>query len=250
MERYLSQAQLYIVPNGGVWAQRSTQGNYFNNIRESLDKYLEKEKLKLIDNPILDDFGNMGSISILIDDQLLSGINHEKILQSMVETPNDHLREVNTVAGFLLYFKVSEEIKDKIIRAIPDKVGNEVEVYLPLILESEAVVSGKFRVRLRVFPRDLVENYSRGNLESGLHFKPPYTLHPGSENQTVYSKLVIALDQFFREDTKPEEEKMKSVKLQASVQTRIAEQAHNFTDEKTKAAFQSRIAAKKREEEG
>ena len=81
----------------------------------------------------------MGSISILIDDQLLSGINHEKILQSMVETPNDHLREVNTVAGFLLYFKVSEEIKDKIIRAIPDKVGNEVEVYLPLILESALI---------------------------------------------------------------------------------------------------------------
>ena len=75
-------------------------------------------------------------------------------------------------------------------------------------------------------------------------------LHPGSENQTIYSKLVIALGQLFREDMKPEEEKMKSAKLQASVQARIAERAHNFTDEKTKAAFQNRIAAKKREEAG
>ena len=248
LERYLSRAQLYIVPNGGAWAQRSTQGNYFKNIRDPLDKYLEKESFKLIEDPILEDFGNMGNVSIVVKDKLLAGIDDDKILRVMVEKPNDYLREINTAVGFLLYFQISDDIKNMIIRAVPDKVGAEIEVYLPLILERIADANGKYRLILRVFPRDLVENRSRTSMELGLHFKPPYTLHPGSENQTIYSKLVIALGQLFREDMKPEEEKMKSAKLQASVQARIAEQAHNFTDEKTKAAFQNRIAAKKREE--
>ena len=249
LESYLSRAQLYIVPNGGAWAQRSTQGNYYKNIRDPLDRYLEK-RFKLIEDPILEDFGNMGNISILVNDKLLSGVDDDKILGVMVEKPNDYLREINTAVGFLLYFQITDDVKNMVIRAVPDKVGAEIEVYLPLILDGIADADGKYRLSLRVFPRDLVENRSHANMERGLHFKPPYTLHPGSENQTIYSKLVIALGQLFREDMKPEEEKMKSEKLQASVQTRIAERAHKFTDEKTKAAFQDRIAAKKREEDG
>jgi hypothetical protein len=45
-------------------------------------------------------------------------------------------------------------------------------------------------------------------------------------------------------------EKLKSEKLVASVQNRIAEQQHKFTDDKIKSAFQDRVAAKKRKEDG
>jgi hypothetical protein len=86
-------------------------------------------------------------------------------------------------------------------------------------------------------------------MERGLHFKPPNTLHPGSENQAIFSKLLMALSQRFREDEKPDEEKLKSEKLQASVQARISEQSHKFTDDKIKSAFQDRVAAKKRQED-
>ena len=77
----------------------------------------------------------------------------------------------------------------------------------------------------------------------------PNTLHPGSENQVIFSKLLIALSQHFREDEKPDEEKLKSEKLQASVQARISEQSHKFTDKKIKSAFQNRVEAKKREDD-
>ena len=78
---------------------------------------------------------------------------------------------------------------------------------------------------------------------------PPYALHPGPENHNTYSKLLIALSQCFREDEKPEEEKVKSAKLRASVEKRIAERRHEFVDEKVRAAFSERIAARKRKEE-
>ena len=59
----------------------------------------------------------------------------------------------------------------------------------------------------------------------------------------------MALSQRFREDEKPDEEKLKSEKLQASVQARISEQSDKFTDDKIKSAFQDRVAAKKRQED-
>jgi hypothetical protein len=65
----------------------------------------------------------------------------------------------------------------------------------------------------------------------------------------MFSKLLIALSQHFREDEKPDEEKLKSEKLQASVQARISEQSHKFTDKKIKSAFQNRVEAKKREDD-
>ena len=161
------------------------------------------------------------------------------------------MREINTNVGFLLYFQMADEIRDMVVRTLPDKVGKENDVYLPLMLENVADSMEQYRVTFRVFPRDLVENRSRNNMDRGLHFKPPNNLHPGSENQAIYSKLLMALSQRFREDEKPEEDKMKSEKLQASVQARIAEESHKFTDEKIKSAFQDRVAAKKREgEEG
>ena len=162
----------------------------------------------------------------------------------------DHLREINTGVGFLLYFKMTEEVKESVMRTFNKKVGKEEEVYLPLMLERVADSKEQYRVTFRVFPRDLVEERSRNSMERGLQFMPPYTLHPGSENQNTFSKLLIALSQRFREDEKPEEEKLKSEKLVASVQNRIAEQQHKFTDDKIKSAFQDRVAAKKRKEDG
>ena len=79
---------------------------------------------------------------------------------------------------------------------------------------------------------------------------PPYALHQGAENHNTYSKLLIAMSQRFREDEKPEDEKLKSEKLVASVQKRMADQKHKFVDEKMKSAFQDRVAAKKRKDEG
>ena len=48
LDRYMSNAQLYCIPGGGGWAQRSTQGNFFKNIRDPLDKYIVKEGVKHI----------------------------------------------------------------------------------------------------------------------------------------------------------------------------------------------------------
>jgi hypothetical protein len=79
---------------------------------------------------------------------------------------------------------------------------------------------------------------------------PPYALHQGSENQNTFSKLLILLNQRFREDEKPEEDKLKSEKLQASVEKRIADRRSAFTDDKVKSAFSDRVSAKKRKEEG
>lgn len=249
LERYLSNAQLYCIPGGGGWAQRSTQGPFFKSIRDPLDKYIGEKGVKHIEDVTLDEFGNLGDVSLLIKEALLADIENDKVLQVMVSKPNDYLREINTIVGFLLYFRMTEDVKEGLMRTFNKKVGKEDEVYLPLILERVADAKEQYRVTFRVFPRDLIEDRSRNNMERGLQFMPPYTLHPGSENQHTYSKLLIALSQRFREDEKPEEEKLKSEKLVASVQNRIAAQKHKFTDEKIRSAFQDRVTAKKRKED-
>ena len=78
---------------------------------------------------------------------------------------------------------------------------------------------------------------------------PPYALYPGAENHNTYSKLLIVLNQRFREDKKPEEDKLKSEKVIASVQQQINEQKDKFVDEKVRAAFQERTAARKKRDE-
>ena len=69
------------------------------------------------------------------------------------------------------------------------------------------------------------------------------------ENQNTFSKLLLLLNQRFREDEKPEDEKLKSEKLKASVDKRISEQRSKFVDEKLQAAFKDRVATKKRKDE-
>jgi hypothetical protein len=250
LSRYLSSAQLYCIPGGGGWAQRSTQGPFFKSIRDPLDKYIDQAGVKHIERIEIDEFGNLGDITVLIKEGLLQGMEHDKILQVMESKPNEYLREINTFVGFLLYFRISEDVKEGLLRTFNKKVGKEDEVYIPLILERVADAKEQYRVTFRVFPRDLVEERSRNSMERGLQFMPPHTLHPGSENQYTYSRLLIAISQRFREDEKPEEDKLKSEKLVASVQGRIAEQKHKFTDDKIRSAFQDRVAAKKKKEDG
>ena len=250
LDRYLSQAKLYILPGGAVWNQKSTQGNFFDCIRDPLDKFLEKEGVKVIERVTLDEFGNLGEISVHINEQLLSNVEHDIIRPSVIKKPNDFLREINSNLGFLLHFKMGEEIKEAVMRTFPQKAGKEEDVFLPLFLQRVREAKERYRLIFRIFPRDLVEERSRKSMNRGLKFMPPYALHQGAENHNTYSKMLIAISKRFREDEKPEDEKVKSEKLQASVQKRIAEQQHKFVDEKVKGAFKGRQEAKKRKEEG
>lgn len=250
LDRYLSVAKLYVIPSGAVWAQKSAQGNFFTSIRDPLDKFLEKEGVKTITPVTLDEFGNLGTVSLMVKEQLLSGIEHEIARPGVIKNPNDYLRDINAVIGFLLAFKMTDEVKEAVVRSFPAKAGKEEDVYLPLILERVTESREQYRVVFRLFPRDLVEERSRKSMDRGLKFVPPYALHPGAENHNTYSKLLIAINQRFHEDEKPEEEKLKSEKLLASVQQRISDQRHKFVDEKVKAAFQDRVAAAKRKEDG
>ena len=251
LDRYLSGAQLYIVPGGGPWAQKSTQGNFFEDIREPLDKFLERDNIKVIESTTLQSFTNLGDITLLIKERLLADVDHEVARPGVIKKPNNYLREINNNIGFLLHFKMDEDIKETIMRSVPNKAGAEEDVHLPLVLERISESKEQYRITFRLFPRDLVEERGRKAMMGGggVKFMPPYALYPGAENHNTYSKLLIALSQRFREDEKPEEDKLKSEKLVASVQKRVADQQHKFTDEKVRAAFQDRVAAKKRKEE-
>ncbi|MDA0338139.1 MAG: hypothetical protein O2782_23455, partial [bacterium] len=94
-DRYLSQPKLYIFPGGGGWNQKSTQGNFFDGIRDSLDAYTSREDLKIMDPVVIDEFLNTGEISILIKEQLIAGIDHEVARPSVIKKPNDNLGEIN-----------------------------------------------------------------------------------------------------------------------------------------------------------
>ncbi len=250
LARYASAARLYVVPNGAVWNHKSAQGNFFASIRDPLDRYLTREGVKVITPVVLDDFGNLGDVTVLIETNLLEGIEHDSITAGVIRNPNEHVRAVNNSLGFLLFFKVTDEIKESIVRSFPAKAGKEEDVYLPLLLHRAVELRGRWRCQFRLFPRDLVEERQRRTADRGLHFNPPFALHPGAENHVTYSKLLVALNQRFHEDTKPEDEKLKDERLLASVQQRVSEQRHKFVDEKVKAAFRDRVAAAKRREEG
>mgnify|MGYP006107792581 CR=1 FL=1 len=250
LDRYLSQPKLLVFPGGGGWNQKSTQGNFFDAIRDPLDKYVEREDLKVIDPVVIDEFLNSGEISVLIKEQLIAGIDHEVARPSVIKKPNDNLGEINIKLGFLLYFRMDEGIAESLARTFPQKAGKEVDVYLPLILDKVADSREEYRVTFRVFPRDLIEARGKKTMERGLKFQPPYALHQGSENQTTFSKLLILLSQRFNEDEKPEEDKLKSEKLKASVDSRINERKDHFTDEKLAGAFKDRAAKKRRKDEG
>ncbi|MEW6752285.1 MAG: hypothetical protein AB1505_15080 [Candidatus Latescibacterota bacterium] len=248
--RYLSQARLVVIPGGPVWNQKNAQGRFYEGIRDPLAKLVEREQNKTMESVVLDEFGNLGDMWLVLTERLLADVQHEIARPGLVAKPNDHLREINANIGFLLHFRMDDEVKEGVVRTFPQKAGAEDTVYLPLWLERVTEAKEKYRVLFRVFPRDLVEDRSRHSMDRGLKFQPPYALHQGSGNQICYSKLMIALGRRFHEDEKPEDEKLKSGKLVASVQQRVSEMRHEYVDEKVKAAFQERVAAKKRQDEG
>ena len=251
LDRYLSAATLYIIPGGGPWNQKSSQGNYFDGVQNELEKLLEKETVKVLESVTIDEFSNLGELALVVKERLLADVEHEIARPAVIKKPNDYLREINSAIGFLLSFKMDHEVKEKMMRGVPNKVGGDDEIFLPLFLERVNDAKESFRCTFRLFPRDLIVETGRNKRSGmGLKFMPPYALHPGAENHNAYSKLLITLSQQHREDEKPEEDKLKSEKLQASVKARISEQKGKFTDEKVKSAFQDRAEAKKRKEEG
>lgn len=249
LDRYLSEPRLLVIPGGGAWNQKSTQGHFFDSIRDPLDQYISRDNVKCIEQIKLDDFANLGEVALICRERLLEGVDHEVARPRVVRKPNDFLAEINSKLGFLLRFRVDPDIAEALGRSFPSKAGKEDEIYLPMLLEKVKEGREQFRLDFRLFPRDLVEERGRRATQRGLKFMPPYALHPGAENHNTYSKLLIILSKRHREDEKPDEEKIKSEKLKASVEKRIAERKHAFTDEKVKAAFKDRVAAKKRQED-
>ena len=250
LERYLSGPKLMIIPGGGGWNQKSTQGNFFDGIRDPLDKYVERDDLKVIDNIVIEEFLNTGEIALIVKERLVEGVEHDIARPSVIKKPNENIGEINSKLGFLLSFGMDEGIAEALARVFPKKAGKEEDAYLPLWLERVEDAREQYRVTFRVFPRDLIEERGKNSMERGLKFMPPYALYQGSENQNAFSRLLILLNQRFREDEKPEEDKLKSERLKASIDKRIEERKGHHTDEKMKSAFSDRVSAKKRKEEG
>ena len=143
-------------------------------------------------------------------------------------------------------------MKELIMRTFPQKVGKEVEIYLPLTLgfltEAEPP---KERAIFQVFPRDLIVeiNPARRKTAPGLKFVPPFTLHPNAEDQNTYRKLMVAIGQRMKDDARPEDERNKLASVQAQVMQRREETKGKRVDEKMKKAFQSRQEARKRKDQ-
>jgi len=248
IEKYCWDPKLFCIPGGGGWSQRSNQGDYFKSIRDPLEKYIVKDGGKTIEKFVIDQMGNLGNIELALEENLLEDIDDDALHGIVVDNPNDHLQTINAKVGFLLYFRIDDKVATSLIKLFDKKIGKEDEVYLPLFLDGLKKTAKGFRAMFRVFPRDLIENRSSRNIDRGLNFMPPHNLHPGSQNQNTYSKLLIVVNQCFQEDEKSDEHKKKSEKLVSSVQKRIAEQQNKFTDEKLRSAFQERVVAKKRKD--
>ena len=248
IERYCWKSKLFCIPGGGAWAQRSNQGAYFKSIQEPLEKYIEKDGRKIIEKIVIDQMSNLGSIQLILEESLLQGIEDDSLHGIVLDNPNDHLQTINAKVGFLLYFRINDKVSKSLTKLFEKKVGKEDEIYLPLFLDELRETRIGHRAKFRVFPRDLVVNRSSRSLDRGLSFMPPHNLHPGSQNQNTFSKLLIIVNQCYQEDEKPEEHKKKSDKLVSSVQNRISEQQNKFTDEKLRNAFRERVVSKKRKD--
>ena len=172
LDRYISDVDLFVIPTGAAWNQKSTQGNFFDTIRDPLEKYIEKEDIKILEKVTLDEFSNTGELAVLIKERLLADIEHEVARPTVIKKPNDFIGEIDSKLGFLLRFKVDPDIGEAILRTFPKKAGKSDEIFLPLILEQVADSKEQFRVTFTVFPRDLIQETSRKSMERGLKFMP------------------------------------------------------------------------------
>ena len=226
IEPYVFSAELHVLGGGGVWAKRGGAG-YFESIPDTLDKYMEKiEEKKVVTGVQLIDFG-VDEISMFVSQNLLTDIDHDFLTPSVLKKPNDNLQKINTACGFLLKFEIADEIKELMMRTFSQKVGKEVEIWLPLTQETNPQ-------RRKKFP--------------GVKFVPPFTLHPNPEDQNTYRKLMVAMGQRMKDDSRPDEEKNKLASVQASIAARHEETKGKYVDENMKKAFSARREAKRRQD--
>jgi len=247
---YVFSPELHVLGGGGVWAKRGGNG-YFEGIPDTLEKYLEKVKEKKVITPvILIDFG-VDEISMFVNQHPITGIDHDFLTPSVLKKPNDNLQKINTACGFLLKFEIADEIKELLMRTYGQKIGKEVEVWLPLTLGQVTLAEpGKLRLLFQLFPRDLTQetNPTRRKKFPGIKFVPPFTLHPNAEDQNVYRKLMVAMGQRMKDDLRPEEEKNKLAGVQESIRQQREETKGKYVDENLKKQFAARREAKKRQE--
>ncbi len=249
---YIFKPVLYCITGGGMWAKKVA--DYLEGIQDDIHKHLEemekKEQLKTITNVKLIDLG-VDNISLFTPGSLLSGIEHDKLMPSMFKKANDNLMPLNSCIGFILKFEVADEIKELLMRTFAQKAGKEVEVWLPLTLGNiQEAEPPKERVAFQIFPRDLVQETDprKRNKSLGLKFMPPFTLHPNAEDHNTYRKLMVAIGQRIKDDSRPDEEKNKIASVQASVAQRQSETKGQRVDEDMRKQFQKRVDAKKRKE--
>jgi hypothetical protein len=247
---YVFSPSLFVICGGGVWAKRGGNG-YFEEIPQDLAKYMEKqEQIKEIKPVTLAEFG-VDTIAMVASEDLFTDFEHDRLVPSVKKKPNDNLQVLNSILGFLLRFEVSDDIKELMMRTFSQKVGKEVEVWLPLTLgQITDMEPPKQRLLFQIFPRDLTQetNPSRRKSHPGVKFVPPFTLHPNPEDQNTYRKLMVCIGQRMKDDARPEDERNKLASVQAQVAQRQQETKGKRVDENLKKSFQKRQEAKKRQE--
>jgi hypothetical protein len=247
---YIFSPELHVLGGGGVWAKRGGNG-YFEGLPDTLEKYIEKiEEKKLISPVTLIEFG-VDEVSMFVHINPLTDIDHDFLAPSVLRKPNDNLQKINAALGFLLKFEISDEIKELLMRTCATKIGKEAEVWLPLTLgQMTDAEPGKLRLLFQLFPRDLMQetNPARRKKFPGMKFVPPFTLHPNPEDHNTYRKMMVAIGQRMKDDSRPDEEKNKLASVQDSIKSRREETKGKYVDENLKKAFSKRQEAKKREE--
>ena len=247
---YVFKPELHVFGGGGAWAKKGGNG-YFEGVPDILEKYIEKIEEKKVITPVtLIDFG-VDEISMFVNQHPLTGIDHDSLTPSVLKKPNDNLQKVNGACGFLLKFEIADEVKELMMRTYSQKIGKEVEIWLPLTLgQVKLAEPGKLRLLFQLFPRDLTQetNPSRRKKFPGIKFVPPFTLHPNAEDQNTYRKLMVAMGQRMKDDSRPDEEKNKLAGVQESIRARREETKGKYVDENLKKQFAARREAKKREE--
>ena len=247
---YVFSPELHVLGGGGAWAKRGGSG-YFEGVPDILEKYIEKiEFKKVIKTVTLIEFG-VDEIAMFIKEHPLTGIEHDFLVPSVLKKPNDNLQKINTACGFLLKFELSDEVKELLMRTIPQKIGKEIEVWLPLTLGQVTLTEpGKLKLLFQLFPRDITQetNPQRRKKFPGLKFVPPFTLHPNPEDQNTYRKLMVAIGQRMKDDSRSDDDKNKLAGVQDSIRQRREETKGKYVDENLKKAFAQRQEAKKRQE--
>ena len=79
------------------------------------------------------EFG-VDTITMLVPENIFTDIEHDRLVPSVKKKPNDNLQVLNSCLGFLLRFEVADEIKELMMRTFGQKIGKEVEIWLPLSL--------------------------------------------------------------------------------------------------------------------